>query len=171
MTIMTITQIAQELRVHRSTIYRYVSQNRIPGRRGPRPPNSPGNPAIPIWLVDLEDARRYLEAHPTRDYTYTPPSKPAPPAMSVPPAVDLSEIQHAALASERWHELRDIQPDPIEPGAVRTWWSDGESYVLLPGGEQTGYAYEQTDWEWKAAKRGQISSAGEDVGAVAPQRA
>ena len=55
---------------------------------------------------------------------------------------DLTELQYQFIASEDWHELLDIQPDPHGSGTVRLFWSDGESFLLLPNAETDGYQYE-----------------------------
>lgn len=134
MTMLPISQVARELGVDRRLIYSRIKHGRIQRAERIRRPGY----RRATWLIDPDEAREHFDVHPPKSYTIGGPAvapvDPAPPG-------ELTDVQHAIIASEHWHNLVDIQPDPSTRGAARTWWSDGESYVLLPNGEQTGYSY------------------------------
>lgn len=134
MTMQPISQVARELGVDRRLIYDRIKHGKI---RQAEQILRPGYKRT-TWLVDLDEAREHFEAHPLRSYGYRGP---AVPAAEPPPPGELTDVQHAVIASEDWHDLVDIQPDPSAQAHIRTYWSDGESYILLPNGEQTGYSY------------------------------
>ena len=93
------------------------------------------------WLVDPDEVRRSFEERPPKRHRRSrKPKLPAPTAEPAPPG-ELTDIQRQGIASEDGHVLIDLQPDHGSPGAIRTWWSDGEAYTLLPNGEQTSFRY------------------------------
>jgi len=90
-----------------------------------------GRGGVPGWVVDLDELYQ-IDAACSRQQS---PDDPWSPIVAPAPEGDLTDVQISHLANEHWHDLEDLQPDPVITGAVRVSWSDGESYTLHPDGE------------------------------------
>lgn len=93
----------------------------------------------PRWLVDPDELQTYMKTK-WHGRKLRPDSQLNHP----PPPGELTALQHQVIAAEPWHQLENIQPDDIHPGAVRVQWSDGESFTIHPNGETDAYRYDET---------------------------
>lgn len=133
MNLMTISEAADQL-----GLARYIVRDRVEYGRLPATKMTRLGCKRATWMVDLAAAREHFEAHPPRELR----PRRAIATVAAAPAGELTTMQLSVLESEHWHTLIEMLPDRrYGPGAFRCAWSDGESYTLLPNGEQEKYRY------------------------------
>lgn len=64
--------------------------------------------------------------------------------------VQFTDAQRGVINAEYWHDLETTQAMALIPGAVRTHWSDGESFIIRADGETDQFKY---DTDTQAGKR------------------
>lgn len=134
----TLTNVAREIGIGRKSLQNWCRAGKLKSatKRKEQPHHRSKR-----WHVDPDEARTYAQLHydPSAGRPRREESRPVP---EIEPAPDggLTLLQQEVLAHEFGHELVDMQP---VPGGFKTWWSDGESFVIQPNGECTEFRYQK----------------------------
>jgi len=135
MTMLTVTQAAQRVSRSVGAVRRYCQLGRVRATKDRHPTRG----SVRVWYVDIDDLTTYVTTGAGGD---SRPEADTPlPDVPPPPAGQLTTYQRQCVARETHHQLLDLQPVPIAPGAVRATWSDGETFAILPNGDTDAYNY------------------------------
>jgi len=137
MTYVTLREAAEQVDRSATGIRKMCAEGRVRSKKGPHPRRK-----NTVWLVDIDALSDYIGRSTGRPRTGTAQALEWSPVIISDNTGDLTLPQQSCIANEPWHDLVDIQPDDSAPGAVRVWWSDGESFAIYPNGDTGGYYYD-----------------------------